>query len=375
MKKNQTPVYVRGGYVTQFGELYDQGLLDLLVESAHGSLSQAAMDVSDLDAIYVSNMLGGQTDNIQHLGAQLPGLLGVCVPAFRLEAACASGGIAASSAYRDVLGGHYKNVLVVGAEKMTEQSPQTMNNGLMQATTQDEQLSGITFAGLYALLASHYLDTYTLERNILSWVPLLMHRNGATNPKAQFQKPITLKHIEASRTVVEPLRLFDCSPLSDGAAGIIISSEPSAVQMIGSAIATDSPDLGSRQELLSFNATKQALQNLNLDQDWHNNLVALEAHDCFSIALIIALEDLGLAPPGKGWELVQNLYTNPEKYSWTLNQSGGLKAAGHPVGATGIKQMVSVYEQLNLAKKNSLGLTHNLGGTGGTAIINAFMSC
>ena len=375
MKKNQTPVYVRGGYVTQFGELYEQGLLDLLVEAAHASLSQAAMEVSALDAIYVSNMLGAQTDNIQHLGAQLSGILGVSIPAFRFEAACASGGVAASSAYRDVSGGHYNNVLVLGGEKMTEQSPQMVNSGLMQATTQDEQMSGITFAGLYALLAAHYLDTYTLERNILSWVPLLMHRNGATNPKAQFQKLITLKQIEAARAVTYPFRLFDCSPLSDGAAAIIISSEPSSVRMIGSAIATDSPDIGSRQDLLSFNATKQAFQNLDLSPDWHKNLVALEAHDCFSIALIIAVEDLGLAQPGYGWKLVQNLYTNPEKYPWTLNQSGGLKAAGHPVGATGIKQIVSVYQQLQSAKKNSLGLTHNLGGTGGTAVINAFTSC
>jgi acetyl-CoA C-acetyltransferase len=375
MKNNQHSVYVQGGYVTQFGELYDQGLLDLLIESAHGAIADAEILIADIDAIYVSNMLGAQTDNLQHLGSQLAGVLGVCVPSFRFESACASGSMAASSAYRDVAGGHFKNVLVLGAEKMSELSPKHINNGLMQATNQTEQMSGITFAGLYALLASHYLDTYNLERNILSWVPLLMHRNGARNPKAQFQKDITINQIESAREILSPFGLFDCSPLTDGAAAIVLSAKTSQVQVIGSSMATDTPDLGSRQSLLSFSATKQAFKGLALEDTWQKNLVAVEAHDCFSIALIIALEDLGLADPGKGWEVVQNLYTNPKNFAWTLNHSGGLKAAGHPVGATGIKQMVSVYQQLVSAPKNSLGLTHNLGGTGGTAVLNAFRSC
>lgn len=370
-----TDVFVGGSAMTEFGELYDRGVLDLLVEVAQKTLADANQNYDQVEAVYLGNMLGGATENLQHLGSQFTGLMGGHKPVYFFEAACGSGGMALHSAWKDIRSGQYQNVLVLGAEKMTEHAPDQINQWLMRATNRTEQMSGITFAGLYALIADYYLRQYNLSADDLAYVPALMHRHSAQNPLAQFQMPVSLEQIRSARMVASPFRLFDCSPVTDGAAGVFLQARPTDIKVSHSGMGTDCPDLGGRKNLTSFASTQFALGQMNLPQNWRDNLSVLEVHDCFSISLVIALEDLGLAEPGTGLSLVKSLYENPEKHNYQLNPSGGLKACGHPVGATGIKQIHSVISALKNSKTGATGFTHNLGGTGGTALLHLLQKC
>ncbi len=369
-------VYVAGSGTTAFGEFFDRSLLSLMQEAVDTALADANSSLDEIEAIYIGNMLSGALQNLQHLGSQLAGKLKVNIPIYLYEAACASGGMAMHHAWKDVDSGLFKKVLVVGAEKMTELPPDIVNQHLIRATSPEEQITGISFCGLYAIMAQKYLHKYNKIIEDLSFGPALMHRQSEKNPHAHFYgKTFSLKQINQARMIAAPLNLLHCSPLSDGASAVILQKEPTQVSIPKSSMATDSPDLAQRSEITSIPATKIALERLNLPQNWQEDCRVIEVHDCFSIALIMALEDLGICNAGTAPEFLENIWNNPDSNTLEINPSGGLKGGGHPVGATGVKQIHSCYQRLKNKDAGSTGLAHNIGGTGGTAILHYLETC
>lgn len=349
---------------TKFGELYEKSLEELMAEAVDLCLQDAKINIEDLDAIVVANMIAGS-----HLGSVLAGIYKINIPIYRVEAACASGGVAISNALNLLKAGSAKKVMVLGAEKMTDHSTESITKYLMQAADQAERDAGLSFPGLYALMASTYMNEYGLTRDELSMVSSLMHRNALHNENAQFRKEISISDVGSSSVVAEPLRLLDCSPISDGAAAVIFSNEQGGIELVDSVIATDSAGLYDRESYTSLKSVQVAARKIFEDNQVKiDQINILEVHDCFTIALLIALEDLGFAELGKAKDVVAACYENNSNL--LLNPSGGLKACGHPVGATGIKQVIEIVKQMRKNKDLDYGLTHNVGGSGGTAVIS-----
>lgn len=375
--------HIIGYHTTQFGELWEKSLFDLVGETIHGVLKSSSMDISEIDAIYFSNMLGGILENNLHAGAKIADMFGLNIPIFRTEAACASGGVALHLAHEYVSHQKEKTVLVVGAEKMTDVQPEIITQGLMSAASGEEQECGLTFPGLYALMARQYMNTFGYERKHLASVAVKNHAHGILNPTAHFRRAITLEQALRSTTVAEPLGLLDCSPVSDGASAIIMTSDPKQIKkgksaaILSSQIATDSISLLQRKTLTEIQATRIAAKKAFTEaQIKPSDIQIAEVHDCFTIAELLAMEDLGFWKKGEAGTRAleyETLITNNGPL--IVNTSGGLKASGHPIGATGIKQAGELYLQLirkadkRQVKNVKYGLAHNVGGSGGTAVV------
>jgi acetyl-CoA C-acetyltransferase len=341
-----------------------------------------------IDALYVGNMLGGILGNQENLGSFYGEELGLNpIPAFRLEGACASGGLALNSAVNSILAGVYETVAVLGIEKMTDAGGDLVASALMAAGSDEERQSGLTFPGLYALMAKAYFEKYDIGEKDLAAVSVKNHFHGSFNLKAQFRFQITETDVLKSARIADPLKLLDCSPVTDGAACVILSSNEdlagkNAVRVAASEVGTDTLSLSKRKSFTSINgalvASKRAFKKAGIRPD---DLSVAEVHDCFSIAEVVALEDLGLSEKGKGaHDIKKGKYTRG-KGKTVVNPSGGLKACGHPVGATGVKQAVEIFEQLTgtagekqAVKKGRYGLSHNIGGSGAVAAIHIFES-
>lgn len=371
---------IKGVYQTKFGELWDKSLMDLMAEAGEGAIKNAKIDRKKIDLILVANMLGGVLEGQNHLGALAGELLGLKnIPAVRVEAACASGGVAINQAAMAINAGQAKNVLVIGAEKMTDKSNGEVALALMGAASEAERLVGLTFVGLYALMARVYFEKFKANKDDLAYVAIKNHKHASLNPKAQFPFPVLLETVLKSSCVASPLHLFDCSPITDGAAGVVISAEDgkeNKVKLVASQIATDSINLTERESLVELKATKIAGQKAYEEVGMKPEEIDLaEVHDCFSIAEIMAVEDLGFCRKGEGFKRIK---AGDFDLGGRLpvNLSGGLKACGHPVGATGVKQLVEIVIQLRgeaekrQVKNCRIGLTHNVGGSGATAVVN-----
>jgi acetyl-CoA C-acetyltransferase len=366
MKKK---VYVNGIGMTHFGEHFGMDCIDLAVQSIEVAMADSACTMADIDAVYVGNMLGGVLNGQNHLSAHLAGRLGVHVPVYRIESACASGGMAMHMAHQSIAGGINQNVLVVGTESMTNAGTKAANAGLGNAASNDERNANIGFADLYGLMAGEYKEKYGLEDDVFWWSPALMHKQACENPKAQYKKMFTPEQISKSRMIAAPLRLLDCSPHTDGAAAVVLSTQKNDVEIVGSACCTDTPGLAERETRTSLKAVTQAWKKMQEAHAIDAKMIDVcEVHDCFSIASIIAMEDLEFAPRGEGWKILKGIYEGT-KTDLMVNASGGLKACGHPVGATGVKQIVSLVEAMR-KHKHTHGLTHNVGGTGGSAVLH-----
>lgn len=375
--------HVIGYHTTQFGELWEKSLFDLVEETITGVLKNTHIDIKEIDAIFLSNMLGGLLENNLHAGAKIADIFGLHIPIFRTEAACASGGVAFHLANEYVKNQKRKTVLVVGAEKMTDVQPEIITQGLMSAASGEEQECGLTFPGLYALMARVYMHQFGYERKHLASVAVKNHAHGVLNPTAHFRRVITLEQALRSSTVAEPLGLLDCSPVSDGASSLIITSDSSRLKsgknavILSSQIATDSISLLQRKSLIELEATQIAARMAYAEAHIKPSDISIaEVHDCFTIAELLAMEDLGFWKKGEAGGRAleyETLLTN--KGPLIINTSGGLKASGHPVGATGIKQIGEIFLQLiGKAEKRQIkniryGLTHNVGGSGGTAAV------
>lgn len=377
-------INIAGVGLTKFGELWEKSLYDLAYDAAMLALNDAGMTAKNIDAIYVGNMLSHSTIGQAHLGAVMASLIGSNAASMKIEGACASGGLAMHAAVSAITSGMYENVLVVGVEKMTDVSPQTVSAALMGAGSEEERMAGLTFPGLYALLAKAHMKKFGTTREHMANVAVKNHYHASLNDKAQFPFEISLEKALNSSRITDPLTLFDASPISDGAAAVILTAAKSLGQraksknvfITGSAVATDTISLSQRESLTELWGTKVASEKAYKQAGVKaSDIDVVEVHDCFTIAEILAMEDLGFCKKGKGGEFIQSGQTRLGG-KMPVNTSGGLKACGHPVGATGVKQIVEITEQLQgragrkQAKNLKTGLAHNVGGTGATVVVH-----
>ena len=340
----------------------------------------------DIKALYVGHM-GESYEHQGHTGATMADWAGLGhVAATRTEAACASSGAALRAAICAVRSGLSDIVMVGGAEKMTHRTTTEVTGYLAMASDYPfEQWNGITFPGLYALMATAHMHDYGTTERQLAAVAVKNHYHGSMNPKAQMQKEITLETVLSSRTVAWPLKLYDCSLITDGASCLILTKPEIAsrytdtpIHIIGSGQASDTIGLYERTSFTSLEAAKIAgREACEMAEVKPENINVAEVHDCFTIAEIIAYEDLGFCRPGDGGKLAESGET---KLGGRLpvNTSGGLKAKGHPVGATGTGQAYEIYLQLTgragkrQVKGAQIGMTHNVGGSGATATVHIY---
>jgi len=342
----------------------------------------------DIKAMFVGHM-GESYEHQGHTASTVADWAGLLnIPATRTEAACASSGAALRSGVYAVLSGLADIVLVGGVEKMTHRSTAEVTEYLAMASDYPfEQWHGITFPGLYALMATAHMHEYGTTERQMAEVAVKNHYHGTLNPKAQMQKEITVETALASRIVASPLKLYDCSLITDGASCVIITKPDLAkrftdqpVNIVGTGQANDTIGLYERQSFTSLQAVKLAAKNAyKMAQTKPEDIDVAEVHDCFTIAEIMAYEDLGFAPAGEGGKLAENGETCLGA-RLPINTSGGLKAKGHPVGATGTAQAYEIYLQLTgqaekrQVKNAKMGLTHNVGGSGATAIVHIYRS-
>lgn len=368
---------------TNFGELWNVSPRALAREAMTNALNASSLKPSQIDALFVGNMLSGILGNQANLGSLLAEELGVKLPAFRVEGACASGGLALHNAINSLRARQYKTVLVLGIEKMTDHNQDEITTALMAAGSDEERMAGATFPGVYALMAQAYMQEYKVTEADLASVSVKNHYHGTLNSKAQFQFPITIDDVMKSTKIADPLKLLDCSPISDGAAAVVVTSENTnnkvkkPVYIVASEVATDTLSLHDRKTFTSLSsvveASAKAYKKARLKA---SDINVAEIHDCFSISEAIATEDLGFSKKGEGAKDIAKGKRTLFKGDIICNPSGGLKACGHPVGATGIKQIVEITEQLRgeggmrQVEKAKIGLTHNVGGSGAVAVIH-----
>jgi len=342
----------------------------------------------DIDAMFIGQM-GESYEHQGHMGATAADWAGLLnIPATRTEAACASSGVALRSGICAVLSGLADVVLVGGVEKMTHRTTAEVTEYLAMASDYPfEQWHGITFPGLFALMANAHMHEYGTTERQMATVAVKNHFHGSLNPKAHMQKEITLDNVLTSRMVASPFKLFDCSLITDGASCVILAKPELArkitdapVHIIGSGQASDTIGLYERKTLTSLSSARLAAKTAyDMAGIGPENIQFAEVHDCFTFAELMAYEDLGFCKPGEGGKLVES---NETRLGGDLpvNTSGGLKAKGHPVGATGTAQAYEMYLQLtgqaerHQVKEARIGLTHNVGGSGATAAVHIYRS-
>lgn len=369
--------------MTRFGELWDLNLRDILVEATSEALDAAKAD--SLDSIIVGNMSAGQFVGQEHIGPLTADYLGMAgVAASRVESACASGGIALRSAFAEVASGMSDLVLAVGVEKMTDGADVT--NVLASAADQEtEAYYGVTFPGLYAMIATARMEAYGTTEEDMAWVSSKNHRHGSMNPKAQFGREVSPEQVLASTMVAEPLRMLHCSPVTDGGAAVLLCPLDQAdkytdkpVKIIGSGLATSSLALADRADPAVLDAVELSGQKAyKMAGVTPKDIQMAEVHDCFAIAEICCTEALGLVSKKEANKAASKGITALGGRI-PVNTSGGLKSKGHPVGATGIAQAIEVFEQLRgeAGKRQvdgaRIGLTQNMGGSGASSVVHIF---
>jgi len=404
-----------GAGMSKFGAFPDKASRDLFVE-AYLEMKKSVdrgFDPERIDAFYLGNFSSDLFEKQAHFAPILASWIGLSPKSsVRIEDACASGGVAIRQAALAIASGEYDVVLVGGLEKMTDLNIAAVTEVLATAAdTEFEIPAGFTFPGFYAAMATAYMAEFGAPCEAFYEVSIKNHKNGALNDKAQFGQTILeimdskkAKAIKKGRPVPEwkdeidflsdpkgnpqiawPMALFDCSPVSDGAAAVLLVSEDiahefsdSPLYLIGSGQASDGA-LPDRENLYSIPAARiageQAYEMAGLKAD---DIDFAEVHDCFTIAEIMASEDLGFFPRGEGWKAAMEGKTARNGVH-PINTSGGLKAKGHPVGASGVGQMNEIWKQLHgkagqrqIEGNPKIGLAHNVGGSGQTCVVNIF---
>ena len=372
--------------MTVFGSYPERNIRDLACEAGQACLQAAAVSPQQVEALYVGNFAGPAFTGQSHLAPWIGGGLGLHnVPSTRFEAACASGGAALFHAWTAIAGGAYDLVLVLGVESMTPQL--TARTAEILASAGDigsEAAVGATFPGLFGLIAARHMHELGTTREHLAAVAVKNHANGLLNPRAHLKKGVTIDQVLASRSIAEPLTLFDCSLISDGAAAVLLCASERAsefdrpVRIRGIAQASDRLALHEKSDITTFPAVGRAAERAYaMAGITPADIDFAELHDCFTIAEIIALEDLGLFPRGQAGPAGLAGRTARDG-DLPINPSGGLKSKGHPVGATGVAQVCEIFWQLRgEAGERQLsdvakGLTQNLGGSGATAVVGVY---
>lgn len=379
-------VFVVGTGLTRIGEHWDKSLRDLITEAILMAIDDASISTKDIEAIYVGNMSSGYLQGQEHLGSLVATWLGVPgVAACKVEAACGSGGAAFHQAYLAVASGLYDCVVASGVEKMTDAITSDVTSALIMADDQEYvAYMGATFVGLNALVYRYYMEKYNVRQEKIAAFSVHCHKYAKLNPYAQFRREVTLEEVLNSPMVADPIHLLEAAPIGDGAAAVILCSEnfinrlklKREVEVIASTLATDSISLYDREDLTTLKATRVAVEKAyKIAKVSPRDVDVLEVHDAFSILGVIHLEDLGFARKGEGWKLIEDGEVEVDGKIPT-NLFGGLKARGHPIGATGIYQVVEITRQLQgragkcQVSDPELGLAQSVGGVGGTVVIN-----
>jgi len=367
--------------------MWDKSFRQLIAEAGSKAILDAKIEGKDIDAMYVGSMSSGRFVDQEHVGAlvaEVSGFQQLHIPATRVEGACASGGLAVREGYLSIASGINDIVVVGGIEKMMDVGGTAATEILATASDQEwEAFFGATFPGIYAMIATRHMHEYKTTREQLAQVAVKNHKNGALNPYAQYQSELSLESVLNATMVAYPLGLMDCSPVSDGAASIILCAAEKAkkytdkpVKILASGQASDTIALHGRRDICTLDSTifaaKRAYQQANITA---KDVDFAEVHDCFTIAEICAIEDLGFVKKGDGGKAIDNGITTLDG-SLPVNTSGGLKAKGHPVGATGVAQIIELTLQLRgdagkrQVKDAKIGLAHNVGGSGATCVIH-----
>jgi acetyl-CoA C-acetyltransferase len=380
-------VAIIGVGITKFGELWDKSFRHLISEAGSKAIIDSGISGSEIDALYVGSMSAGRFVGQEHIGALVADASGFShmhIPSIHVESACASGSLAFRQGFFSVASGMNDVIVVGGVEKMTDVVGNEATNILATGLDQEwEAFFGATFPGIYAMIATRHMHVYGTTKKQLAQVAVKNHSNGALNPYAQFKKEMKLETIMNAPSVAYPLGMLDCSPVSDGAAALILCTAEKAkkysdkpVKIIGSGQASDTLPLHGRKDICAFESTVYAAKKAyNLANIEPKDIDVAEVHDCFTIAEILAIEDLGFVKKGDGGKAIDdNITTLNGKIP--VNPSGGLKAKGHPIGATGVAQIAEIVLQLRgeadqrQIRNAKIGLTHNVGAGGASCIVN-----
>ncbi|MDH5266700.1 MAG: thiolase domain-containing protein [Candidatus Bathyarchaeota archaeon] len=388
MLKGKPLVSIVSAGLSKFGKLEGLYAREIFAQAAKEAFDRCPnLDPKkEIQALFVGHM-GESYEHQGHTGSTVADWAGLLhIPAIRTEAACASSAAALRAGIFAVLSGLFDVVMVGGVEKMTHRTTSEVTEFLAMASDFPfEQWHGITFPGLFALMATAHMHKYGTTEEQLAMVAVKNHHNGSLNPKAHMQKEVTLEKALSSRFIAWPLKLYDCSLITDGASCLIITKPEIAkkytdlpIHIIGSGQASDSIGMYERESLTSLTAAKiSAKQAYEMAGVKPEGIDVAEVHDCFTIAEIIAYEDLGFCKPGEGGQLIERGETKLDG-RLPVNTSGGLKSKGHPVGATGTAQAYEIYLQLTeqadrrQVKDAKIGLAHNVGGSGATAAVHIF---
>ena len=381
----RSKVYVNSVGMTPVADHWNLSILDLAVEASRGALK--AFGNGRPDQIIVGNMFSAVGARQEHLGALLADGLGLSgTPAFKVEAACSSGGSAFNVGYNLVKSGAVDSALVVGVEKMRDLEPEDVSQALAMAESAEyTQFVGATFAALNGLLARYYMEQMEVSRDELSSIPVIDHSNAVTAAHAQFRKAITPEVVSRSAMIADPLRLFDCAPVGDGAAAALIVNDRAVAgtkarmaEVLGGKVATNDFSLYEREDMLDFKSTRLAFKGAMEQAGLAPGKVSLaEVHDAFSVVGALSLEAMGYSKRGRASKDAKAGKYGPGS-DLPINTFGGLKARGHPVGATGVYQIAEAYLQLtDQAGKNQVegakyAVTQNVGGVDTTSAVHVF---
>lgn len=372
--------YVTGVGMTPFGKHHDASLKSLSLSVCREAILDAGKP--KIDAIITANLVGSQLAGQEILDSIIASELGLDqVPTYKTSGACASGGLAFRQAYQMVSSGVYDTVLVVGVEKMTHLPTSEVTQVFNTALDHDsnEGGTGLTFPAFFGIAAHRYMHEHGAEKRHLANVALKNRQYAVRNKLAQFRKETSIEEILEARMITTPLGLFDCSPMTDGAAAAIVSAKPKKkdVKIIASGQASGPPLMQETQDILTIKAIQQsanqAYEQASLGPE---DIDVAEIHDCFSITELIAIEELGFVEKGTGWEAVeQGLTKHGGKVP--VNTSGGLLSRGHAISATGVAQVIQIVSQLRGTAANQvddarIGMAQNLGGTGAYSVVHLF---
>ena len=367
---------------TPIGELWEYSLRDLARQALQDAINDAGIEQPD--ALFVANMMAARLSSQAHLGALIGNHVGWRgIEATTVEAACASGGVAFQAAVRAIASGMVDVAAVCGVEKMTDATTGPVTAALATAADADyEGAHGASFVALNALIMQRYMYEYDIPHDRFAPFSINAHANAVHNPNAMFRREISFDIYQRSPVIADPINLYDSSPISDGAAAVILCplemakdlSKNAPVKVLASATATDTLDLAGRQNMIDlFSArlsAQKAYQQSGLNPE---DVDVFEVHDAFSIMAALSLEAAGFAMPGKGVDLAQNGDITL-KGRVPISTMGGLKGRGHPVGATGVYELVDLVTQLrgqageNQVPHAEIGMTQNIGGTGATVV-------
>jgi len=383
-----TGTSIVGVGMTRFG-VHDEPLTELFAEAAFPALDDAGVTAGEVDAFYLGNAMGGLTENDTHLAPTLASHVGLAgVPCQRFEDACATSSNAFKHAVRAVQSGEQDVVLVGGVERCspaTGLGTDVMTRIFASAMHRDyEQPSGLTFPGVFALLTRRHMHEYGTTPEQLAAVAVKNHHHGSLNPRAHFGRDVTVEDVLESPVVASPFHLLDCCPFSDGASAVVVASDAVAgtlagepVRVAGVGHATDVVPLADKLDLTATQSARDAAAQAYAEAGWGADAVDVaEVHDCFTGAEVLATEALGLFPAGEGGPAAAAGRTALGG-EVPVNPSGGLKAKGHPIGATGTAQLVELTEQLRgIAGDRQVAgaeraVAHNLGGDAATTLVTA----